>query len=279
MAKANMAKADGGLMVAPEDAGTSLAVAPAPTGLEASRFVAIRPSGTMAEALRWNSTGGGLTAADLIRVKTPAGGATTWTFENAMGEEESTKEIVGAFCLYAVQGTLWGSDESAQGRLPVLITHDLKTAVRVSDDLGNLDPAVLEAARIGDRRYDWTRLEYAQWGSGKNGNGKKVKESRLIGVLREGESLPLLVSAGPGSIPKVEQFVRRITSLGVPYFQTMIALRLEKATNKTGQVYGQVIPRLPETLTVAEGTAIRDAYTVPLLTSLADRAVDDRDDG
>ena len=243
------------------------AIARPEAGTEASRFVALRPGSDIAEAIRWNSLGG-LTVDDLTRVPIPAGGATTWAFPDAMGNEVTTKEVTGAFCLFAQQGTLWGSDQPTTGRQPVLVTRDMRTAIRVSNDIGDLDEAVLEAARIGDRTYDWTRLEYAQFGSGRDGRGKRAKEARLIGILREEDGLPLLVAAGPGSIKGVDLFVKRISSLGKPYFHTVVSATVTPDVNPAGQKYGRVSLTLPAILSPAEANAVRDQYTVPLLQSL-----------
>lgn len=229
-----------------------------------SKFLALRPDSDVAEAMKWNCAGGAMTPADLIRVPTPSGGATTWTFMNARGDEESTKEIVGALVLFAIQGTIWPSEEPEQGRSPVIVTHDLRVGYRVSDDLGDLDPEVLEQARIGDRQYDWLRLAYCQYGSGRGGRGKRAKECRLMAILREEEALPILVTAGPGSLKTVVPFVKRIASVGVPYFRAKVGLKLEKVINAGGQPYAQIVPRLVDTLSKWEGDRIRDTYTIPL---------------
>ena len=247
-------------------------------GKEESRFLALRPDSMVAEAMKWNCAGAGMTAADLIRVSIPAGGATTWTFMNARGEEETTKEIVGALAFFCPQGTLWPSEEPEQGRSPVMVSYDLMVGHKVSDDIGDLDPEVLEQARTGDRTYDWRRLAYNQWDSGKGGRGKRCKEARLMAILREDEALPLLVSASAGSLKTVVPFVKRIASVGVPYFLAVVGLRLEKVANAAGQNYSQIVPRLVDTLSKWEGERVRDTYTIPLssvITEVKDEAAGD----
>jgi hypothetical protein len=244
---------------------------------EVDTFLALRDGSGVAEALKWNTGGAGMSAADLIRVPIPAGGATTWAFMNARGEEETCKEVSGILALVAMQGVIWPSEQPEQGRSPVIVTHDFEVGVRVSDDLGDLDPAVLEEARTGDRTYDWKRLAYTQFGSGSGGRGKRAKESRLLAILRNEEILPLLINAGPGSLKTVTQFVKRISSLGVPYFQTVVSLRLEKVFNKGGQPYSQIVPKLVRTLSSEDGVIVRDGYTLPLSMSVSESrvAVDD----
>lgn len=256
---------------------TDIAV-PEGEGSEETKFMALRPGSEIAEAMKWNCAGAGMTAADLIRVPTPSGGATTWSFMNARGDEETTKEIVGALALFAIQGTLWASEEPEQGRSPVMVSHDLIVGHRVSDDLGDLDPEVLEQARTGDREYSWQRLAYCQYGSGRGGRGKRAKECRLMAILREDEALPILITAGPGSLKTVVPFVKRIASVGVPYFRAKVGLRLEKVMNAGGQPYAQIVPRLVDTLSKWEGDRIRDTYTIPLgrvITEVRPEAGDD----
>lgn len=236
-------------------------------------YLALREGSGVAEALKWNTGGAGMTAADLIRVPVPAGGSTTWSFTNARGQEESCKEIRGILALVAMQGVIWPSEQPEQGRSPVIVTHDFVVATRVSEDIGDLDPAVLDEARTGDRTYDWKRLAYTKFGSAANGRGKRAKESRLLAILRNEEILPLLVNAGPGSLKGVETFVKRISSLGVPYFQTVVKLRLDKAVNKGGQAFSMIVPSLDRTLTAAEGAGIRDSYTIPLSRSLSEQRI------
>lgn len=248
-------------------------------GGEESKFLALRPDSTVAEAMKWNCAGAGMSASDLIRVSIPAGGATTWTFMNARGDEETTKEIVGALALFSPQGILWPSEEPSEGRSPVLVTYDLMVAHRVGDDLGDIDPEVLEKARTGDRTYDWRRLAYNQWGSGRGGRGKRCKEARLMAILREDEALPLLVTASAGSLKTVVPFVKRIASVGVPYFMAVVGLRLEKVANSAGQQYSQIVPRLVDTLSKWEGERIRDTYTIPLSNVLSEVQPDASADG
>lgn len=85
-----------------------------------------------------------------------------------------------------------------------------------------------------------------------------------MAILREDEALPILVTAGPGSLKTVVPFVKRIASVGVPYFRAKVGLRLEKVMNAGGQPYAQIVPRLVDTLSKWEGERIRDTYTIPL---------------
>jgi hypothetical protein len=143
----------------------------------------------------------------------------------------------------------------------VLVSYDLITAVRVNDDIGDLDADVLESCRIGDRIYDWRRLPYNQYGTSKSGRGKRCKESRLLAILREQEAWPLLVTAGPGSLKTVNPFVKR---LPVPHYRAIVTLTLDRVENAGGQPYSQIVPKYAGCISKEAGLVVRRIYTDPL---------------
>jgi len=196
-----------------------------------------------------------------VRIKTPAGGSRTWQWTDAGNNEREARVIRGLLVCYLVRGTLWGRDEVSKGVQPVLQTYDLATATRLNDDLGDLDAEQLEACRIGDRLYDWKRLPWNQYGTGKGGAGKRCKESRLLGILQPGEAWPVIVTAGPGSLKTVPPFVRRLT---VPHFQAIVELSLEKQTSSGGIDYSRIVPKFVGTISREDGATMRRLYTEPL---------------
>jgi len=226
------------------------------------RYLALRADSEIAEALAANLVAGEtIQASDLCRVKTPAGGGKVWQWTDAAGVERSEKAISGLLVAYIPSGSLWGSEEPAKGELPVLVTYDFVTARRVNDRIGDLDEEQLEACRVGDRLYAWDRLPWTQYGSGKGGVGKRAKECRLMFVLQAGETWPVLVTAGPGSLKTVGPFVKK---LPVAHFRCEVELTLAKQESSGGIVYSQIVPRLVGTLSREEGAVIQKLYTAPL---------------
>lgn len=230
--------------------------------VESLNYPALQPDSEIAEAIAANTQGRGFDLSALVRVKTPAGGGKTWVYLDAGNNEVETKAIEGILVYYGQRGTLWGSEDIAKGKPPVLVSYDLRTAERLSDDIGDLDASALEACRIGDRLYDWQRLPWNKDGSGRGGFGRRCKESRLLAILQEGEAFPLLVSAGPGSLKTVCPFVTR---LPVAHYRAKVSLTLERATSQGGVDYSQIVPRLVGQLSREAGNAIRTLYTVPLM--------------
>jgi len=229
-------------------------------------FLALQGDSLFAEAMAANlSAGETIQVSDLIRIKTPAGGGRTWQYVNSDGAEVESKAITGLLCLVAPLGQLWGSDEPTKGQRPVLTSHDLFTATRTNDSLGDIDADQLEAFRVGDRTYDWRALGAEGspfgWGSGKGGVGRRVKESRTVAILQPGEAWPVLISVGGGSLSTFAPFIKR---LKVPHWMVNVSLTLQKVASKSGIDYSQVVPELIGTVSRDEGLVIKRLYTDPL---------------
>lgn len=226
------------------------------------RFMALRPDSDIREALDANLRGGeSIRPGDLPRVPTPAGGGKVWNWTDTGNNEQTAKSIDGLLVYVGYRGTLWGSEEPQGKASPVLVSYDLVNAIRVNDDIGDLDAEVLESCRIGDRLYDWRKLPYNQYGTSKSGRGKRCKESRLLAILREEEAWPLLVTAGPGSLKTVTPFVTR---LPVPHYRAVVSLTLDRVENQGGQPYSQIVPKYLGAISKEMGAVVRRIYTDPL---------------
>lgn len=226
-------------------------------------YPALSPTSRQARIIQANLEGEPMREQDLIRVPTPAGGGAMWQIDNA-GNVETTDEIVGLLVAEGRRGTLWPKDDPSEMR-PVITTHDLLVGYRVSDDLGDCSPEALERYRIGDRRYDWAALSTGPefgWGSGKGGGrSRKVKESRVLAILREGETWPVLVTIGPGSLANWLPFRKRMPSF---IYECVIGLKLQKVKNAGGQPYSQIVPRLVGVISEEQGAVAERVYHAPL---------------
>jgi hypothetical protein len=198
---------------------------------------------------------------DLVRVKTPSGGATQWSVE-VDGNLTMTDEIVGLLVGVGKRGVLWPEEDPSELR-PVIVTNDLQIGYRVSDEIGSIKPEALEKYRIGDRKYDWVSLSNGPefgYGAGR-GAGKRCKESRVLAILRQGETWPVLVTVGPGSLRNIVPFLKRL-----PVFphEAVIGLKLVKVKSAGGQPYSQIVPRLVGTITPEQGDVARRVYADPI---------------
>jgi hypothetical protein len=225
-------------------------------------FAGLTPGSRQMAIIAANLEGEGISEMDLTKVKTPAGGGTTWEIDN-QGNIETTPEIVGILVAIKKLGLLWPYDEIGPDQ-PVVASSDLITGYRAGDKLGDVKPEDLEKYRIGDRRYDWAAMsEGPEFGpkSGKGGVGKRVKESRTLAILRDGDTWPLLVSVGPGSLGTFMPFLKKLPCF---HYEAVIGLRLEKTTSKAGKPYSMIVPRLAGQLTEEQGEFVRKMYTEPM---------------
>jgi hypothetical protein len=232
------------------------------TAVKTVDYPALSPNSRQAQIIAANLEGEPMSEMDLVKVPTPAGGGTTWNIDNS-GNVESTDEVVGLLVAVGKRGVLWPKDDPSDMR-PVIVSNDLLVGYRVSDDLGDVDPAALDRYRIGDRRYDWSALSTGPefgYGSGKSGSGKKVKEARLLAILRQGETWPLIVTVGPGSLRNWMPFAKRLPAFP---WECVIGLKLQKVKSSGGQPYSQIVPRLVGTITEEQGDVAKRVYHDPL---------------
>lgn len=230
--------------------------------VEGSRFTAIA-AGMAAVKENLAATGESLSASDLIRVPTPTGGSTTWMIPGP-GGDEATPHITGVLCFYQRCGILWPSFDPTPGAIPVLRSFDLC----ISEQVGPIPDSmheVLEACRLDERHFDWETCGYNQFGSGKNGIGKRCREQRLLFILRENSLLPLLVTVQPGSLRNVVRFVKSLgLAAQIPYYRSIVDLSLEKVINRSGQAFSRIVPKLVGMLDAAAGEQVLRLWTGPL---------------
>lgn len=230
---------------------------------ERNRFLSLSAGGEVKEAMAaMRETGESFGPNDLIRVKTPTGGGTNWMVPTA-GGEEPRREIVGALVHYQRAGVLWPSEEMAQGQMPVLRTWDMIVGEQVGPIPDDMAEVLAEYRTEGGKFHvaPETGFPYAQWGSGKGGVGKRLKEQRMLFVLPENELAPYLVICQPGSLKTVGEWFKRIPQINkVPWWRVVVSLKLQKVTSKGGQTYSQIVPTTVGTLDQPTGMELRRTW-------------------
>jgi hypothetical protein len=234
------------------------------TPLANSRFLALRPESGVAEAIRANlGEDGAVEETMLTRVKIPAGGLTKWTIETAKGEIV-TESIEGILVFFGKGGVLFPSNDPKEGQLPLLRTDDWKTAYQVGEDFGDINPAELKKYEVAPGVYDWQKLPWNEFGSGRGNRGKRAKNYYTICILRDQDALPLLLRAMPGSLKNFEKFRNSLISIGMPHFRAVVSIGLESAINEAGQKYSRMTFKMTGELSKEEGDLVRKLYTEPL---------------
>jgi hypothetical protein len=188
--------------------------------------------GSDASALLEANLGNGasLRSKDLNWVKIPTGGATRWSWTTKSGNEFSEKAITGLLVVVGrVEQALWPHTTATNESKPLLVSTDGVRAFKTGTDYGDLDPNVIEAAKNEDGSYAVSKIHYFQWeGRGPGSKPPRAKSSRVLGVLREGEPLPVFIRVSSTSLRAVDDLLRGITSDGVFHWQSVVELSLEK---------------------------------------------------
>lgn len=199
---------------------------------------------------------------DLIRIKTPSGGATSWMVPGPSGEVPE-REIVGALVHYQRCGVLWPSEEMGQGQMPVLRSWDMTTGEQVGPIPDHM-AEVLEEYRIEGNKFhvaESSGFPYSQWGSGKGGIGKRMKEQRMLFVLPKDNLAPYLIICQPGSLKTVGEWFKRIPQVcKVPWWRVLVSLKLQKTQSKGGQSYAQIIPETAGILDAETGAELHKTW-------------------
>jgi len=189
------------------------------------------------------SNGVTLRSKDLTWVKIPGQGGTTWSWTAGDGTEYHEKSITGLLCVLGpTEWSLWPTNDTGAGRLPLLISTTPGVAYKVSDDYGLRDKAAIEAAKRADGSYDTNKLpQYFAWkGTGKGATPPVAKASRVIGILREGDIFPIFVRLPGTSVRAIEDLEKRLPQSGVLPTQAIIELTLKGEKSNTGIAYSTV---------------------------------------
>lgn len=206
-------------------------------------YVALAENSDVGEIVRANlGEGEAFDVSLLTRVKVPSGGGTTWTIPTVEGDENA-KVLEGAFLHWSKQGLLWPHEEPVEGDQPILVSYDLETAELRGPIPAELNDT-LERFRLSDTTYDWRGLAADNgpfgYGTGKSGHGKRVKEQRLVVLLRKGDIMPTVVTVPPGSLKNFAKLMFGMTNFQLPYWKTAVRLTLEKATSRGGQPFAKI---------------------------------------
>ena len=241
-------------------------------------FMALSTDGDMAALLDdLKDVGMELTPADIPRIKFPQGGGTRWEVPRPDGESDLVKEIVGAFVYFQKAAVLWPSFDPAPGTPPVLRSWDCQTA----DLIGEVPPEMVETiakytlpnGKVNIREADG--FPYSQWGSGKEGIGKRMKESRMCFVLPPDQPMPFLINVPSGSIKIFDPWFKSLVArMRVHYTATVVGFALDSVPSKRGMDYARLMPRVAGLLDPETRDALRAQWHGPL-SAIATKIVDE----
>lgn len=255
--------------------------------IEVDSFRALAKGSVTAELLSGDMGGEPLQARDMTTVSIPTGGSTRWSWTTKSGKDFSEKAIAGLLVVVGRQeSALWPHREPKQKSQPLLLSDDAKqsrmngpvegTAYRVGQDYGDLDRNVIEAARREDGTYDVAKIHYFQWqGRGPGSIPPRAKSSRVIGILREQDYLPIFIRVASTSLQNVDALVRGIRNEGL-FCRVCVELTLEKKKGASADyavIVGKHIGEISEEQGRIAKTMIADVMTPIMCPSASSRAI------
>ena len=83
----------------------------------------------------------------------------------------------------------------------------------------------------------------------------------MLAILRQGETWPLLVTVGPGSLRNFLPFAKRLPDF---HYACVVGLKLAKVKSSGGQPYSTIVPRLVGVVSEEQAEMARVTYTEPL---------------
>lgn len=203
--------------------GTELAVA---KGFEVAITTAESTPVELIETLQ-ETLGGKLRPYDLQRIVWPSGKSTTWELPGLGGETIPAKEIVAIPILTMASRQFWERKSSGPDTSPPECKSN-------DGEVGEPTERGRQLGATGDCRT----CPLAQWGP--NNTPPACKERRELYLLLEGQYFPLVLSVPPSSIKVWRDFVKPLSLQGVAPWGTVIRLKLQTATNPTGEPYAQL---------------------------------------
>ncbi len=186
------------------------------------------------EAIATNISGGGISDFDLPRVKISGGASPRWIVPTLEGEET----------LARIDGVIVFSRDTRV----YYKTAFGKSSGKQPPDCSSSDGITGKGKPGGE----CSRCPLAEYGSAEEGTGQACKQVKQLFVLRGDLLLPEVVSLPPTSLKGARQFFLKLTTQGIPYYQALVGLDLEKAQNAASIQYGKAALKFLRRLTPEE---------------------------
>ena len=170
------------------------------------------------------------------RIKIPSGGGLAFEVPGDDPDSPDTVKEFKAVILYHHPISCFYKEEYKGGNNP--------------PDCGSMDGKIGILAESGELRT-CADCPNNKFGSAKNG-GKACKQKRRMYLLRENESLPILLSLPTGSLAEFSKYVMRLLSRGKKPNRVVTKFSLKKVQNAGGISYSQAVFSFDRDLTEAE---------------------------
>lgn len=177
------------------------------------------------DIMRENLGGQNISAQDFEKIKFPTGGGQSWEVSGIDGDTNMVKSIDGIVLMNKTTRVYWADEFTGTGEPPDCYSNDLIN--------GTGNPGGVCAT-----------CPYAQWGSGKGGDGQACKMAGTMFVMKPGETLPVIVPVPVASVKAVKKFMLKLSSSNIKYSNAILSIGLELAQNKKGIKFSRIKPKL-----------------------------------
>jgi hypothetical protein len=207
-----------------------------------------------------DNVGGKLELADLIRVSVPTGGDIDWKIPSKLGKDLRTEEIVAIPIHWADARTYWPGKDithepphcwSTDGKTPSPDGLFGDFGARAAEN----PPRPILGSPTPVRSCAGCPMD--QWGTApENGKGKACKQQKLLFVLEEGATLPMLIAVPPTSLKSVRAAMIELTAKTRSHYSGfLLRFTLVKRSNGSND-YGEIQVELAGALTGVRPTKL-----------------------
>lgn len=204
--------------------------------------------------LRENLEGEEASRYDLPIARLPSGGGLSFQISDPVLGDQETQELRGVILSQDRRRSYWATDLEEHGGAP--------------PDCASKDLLV----GVGNPGGSCETCPMAQFGTARKGSGQACKVSVEVLFLRQGDTLPIIVSVPPSSLKILKRFAVGLTLNSLPKSRTVITLRLKKAKSKGGAVYSELVlgvgGQLDDEMAEAArayADSVNQSFTVPAL--------------
>lgn len=170
------------------------------------------------------------------RVQWPTGGVTMFKSTDETGKEVYVEELIGVILYWHPMNVYFSEKFTGEKKQPDCVSYDGKTSINNE----SCDHCPMN-------RY------------GEDGSAKPCKNIYRVYLLKDGESLPVLVSVPPTSRKAFEQYLKFLVQKSMKrYYGVVTRIGLITQQNKQGINYSQAVFSKVADLTKEETKAIKD---------------------
>lgn len=178
------------------------------------------------EAIQVNMDGAPVSESNLTKIKVPSGGSTFFTVPT-LGGEEAEKALVGTVVFHRPGRVYYStpfSDAGDDDRFPDCYS-DTGT-IGHGNPGGNCDACPMNQFGSASR-------------NGKQTQGKACSERKTLYILRGEQMMPDVVSVPPSSLKALNQFLFKLSTSGIKYYEALISITLERVKSGDGIDYAE----------------------------------------